>query len=638
MCGIAGIIDCGTGFGREEITRIALAMRDEMVHRGPDDAGVWVDDANVCALAHRRLSIIDLSPDGRQPMGNESGEVQVTFNGEIYNFEELRNGLQAKGHHFRSHSDTEILPHLFEYMDPTAVRQLDGMFSFGVWHSRLHKLLLARDPFGKKPLYYAKGNGWFAFASELHALRHVPGFDARVDSEALALYLLLQYVPHPWTIYRGARKLAPGSYLLLDPRRPVVAAAEGQNYFRFEAQDRIGQKRSFEQRVSELGELVKRAVSKRLVSDVPLGAFLSGGVDSSLVVATAVRELGRPLQTFSIGFEGTQETEHQFARDVARLLGTDHHEEIVKPDAVALVHDVAGRLDEPNGDSSCLPTLLLSRHARRFVTVALSGDGGDELFGGYSRYAATLAEAGDWRMRVARSLRSKRWFSPADAYLSPRWLTSQPEQVSRLMGGLPAEVETLLSRWRTLLNRPSRSLLHRMRTLDVATYLPGAVLSKVDRMSMQVSLEVRSPLLDRDIAEFASGLATDDCWRPPDVTKRILKALTKRYLPESLVDRKKMGFGLPANTWSKEEVLQLAGDALLAPASQLGSLLDRPSLRQWYQAQRQTSGFSIYQVWPFLVLELWLQRACEPARSEVDVAPAPISANGFIYEKSSLAE
>ncbi|HEU4683248.1 MAG TPA: asparagine synthase (glutamine-hydrolyzing), partial [Nitrospira sp.] len=409
MCGIAGLIDRGAGFGRTRLMEIVTRMRETMVHRGPDDAGLWTDEAGVCALAHRRLSILDLSPEGRQPMTNHDGSVVVTFNGEIYNFKAIRAVLEEKGHSFRSQSDTEILPYLFETMDPRHIDELDGMFAFGVWHRLTRRLLLARDPFGKKPLYYAEGPGWFAFASELQALRCVPGFDDTIDRDALAFYFLLQYVPAPWTIFRGAKKLAPGSYLLTDCADDAASDIRVCRHWAFRAKESafLGQ-RSPDKTVEDLRKVVLDAVEKRLISDVPLGAFLSGGVDSSLVVAMMTRELGHKVKTFSIGFEGTDETEHLMAREVAAYLGTDHHEQILKPNAVSLVPDIAAMLDEPNGDSSCLPTFLLCQYTRQFVTVALSGDGGDEMFGGYGRYRDTLLEASDWMGRLRRSIRTRR--------------------------------------------------------------------------------------------------------------------------------------------------------------------------------------------------------------------------------------
>ena len=625
MCGIAGLIDLGGGFGPDGLARIATAMRDTMVHRGPDAAGVWVDPDGRCALAHRRLSIIDLSADGRQPMGNADDSVQVTFNGEIYNFQGLRDDLIARGHQFHSHTDTEVIPHLFESFDPDQVKQLDGMFAFGVWHRATRRLLLARDPFGKKPLYYAQGPGWFAFASELQALTRVPGFDATIDADALAYYLLLQYVPAPFSIYRSVRKLLPGSTLVVTTDADALRVQEPQRYFRFaptEPKDRGGP--SFAEREEELRLRVREAVRKRLMSDVPLGAFLSGGVDSALVAAMVTQELGRPLSTFSIGFGGTKETEHEYAREVAHHLGTDHHEEILAPDALQLVHEIADRLDEPNGDSSCLPTYLLSRYTRQHVTVALSGDGGDELFGGYGRYRDTIMEQGNHLQRLVRALRNRRGYTPADGYLSPRWLTFQPEQVNLLTGGLPAAVAQSLAHWRAALNDPAQPLMHRMRRLDAETYRPGAVLPKVDRMSMQVSLEVRCPLLDRDLAELAQGMPLSACWQPPAETKRILKQLAIRYLPADWMNRRKMGFGLPSNAWSKEAALALARDLLLAPSSQLGGLLNAAAIKGVVEHQARPGCFSVYQIWPLLILELWLRRAAEGPAHGQRAIPTPL--------------
>ena len=612
MCGIAGIV-CEPGiFDTGQLRRIVTDMRDQMVHRGPDDAGVWVDPDGGCALAHRRLSIIDLSAEGRQPIGNEDGSVQVSFNGEIYNFQTLRDELIGKGHRFHSHTDSEVLPHLFETMDPARLHELDGMFGFAAWHRARRRLLLARDPFGKKPLYYARGQGWLAFASELQALARVPGFDPAIDRDALALYLLLQYVPAPFSIYRAAKKLQPGSYLSVDLAQERLAEATPTRWFQFEAVEppALGGP-SFDERIEELRPRILAAVKKRLISDVPLGAFLSGGVDSGLVAAMVTQELREPLKTFSIGFAGTDESEHHYAREVARHLGTEHHEDLLQPDALQLVQEIADRLDEPNGDSSCLPTYLLCRYTRAHVTVALSGDGGDELFGGYGRYRDTLNEQGSRLDRLKRIVRNRRGYKPADGYLSPRWLMFQPEQVDSLVGGLSPDVRSILDDWRGQLNDPRQPLLHRMRNLDAETYMPGAVLAKVDRMSMQVALEVRCPLLDRDVAAYAQGLPTSACWQPPAETKRLLKALTERYLPRAWLDRPKMGFGLPSNAWSKEAMLDLARELLAAPDSQLGQLLAPDTLHEVVERQAQPGCFSIYQLWPLLILELWLRKAAD---------------------------
>jgi len=336
--------------------------------------------------------------------------------------------------------------------------------------------------------------------------------------------------------------------------------------------------------------------------------FFRGGVDSSLVVAMMAKELGRPVKTFSIGFEGTEETEHLFARQVAEHLGTEHHEKTLKADAVSLVPQVAFMLDEPNGDSSCLPTFLLCQYTKQFVTVALSGDGGDEMFGGYGRYRDTLLESNNWVSRIARSLKTGKWVTPADGYLSPRWFIFQPEQVRDLMGEQRRSIQDCLANWRRQLNDSRQPLVHRMRNLDVETYLPGAVLAKVDRMSMQVSLEVRCPLLDRAVAEFAQSVSASLCWQPPDQTKLILKRLAERYFPPSWIHRKKMGFGLPSNAWSREDMLDLARDSLLSQSGAVAGLVDRSALVALINRQSLPGQFSIYQIWPLLILEFWLRK------------------------------
>jgi asparagine synthase (glutamine-hydrolysing) len=319
------------------------------------------------------------------------------------------------------------------------------------------------------------------------------------------------------------------------------------------------------------------------------------------------------VQTFSIGYRDTDETEHHYAQEVATHLGTRHHEHLLMPDALELIEHLARVLDEPNGDSSCLPTFLLSKYTRQFVTVALSGDGGDELFGGYGRYGVTINEMGSWWERTKIRWRGRTTPTAADRYLSPRWLILQPEQVAALTGGMPDGAARTIARWRALLDDESRPLIHRLRNIDAEYYMPGAVLAKVDRMSMQSSLEVRCPLLDRDVAAFARELPARHCWQPPDVGKFLLKRLAERYLPHGVIHRRKMGFGLPTQSWSRDKMLGMAEDALGAPSSVLAGLLDRDALRRMLDAQHVAGQFSIYQVWPLLLLELWL-RAHVPGR------------------------
>lgn len=621
MCGICGIVDHAGRIPRDELARLTVAMRDEIVHRGPDDAGLWISEPGpgvAVALGHRRLSIIDLSPDGRQPMGNEDGSVQVTFNGEIYGYQELRRRLEQDGHRFRTRTDTEVLAHLFESCDPrglaTKVDALDGMFAFAAWNLHEQRLLLARDPFGKKPLYWLHRDGITAFASELRCFRHVPGFRDDLDPEALAEYLLVQYCHAPRSIYAQVRKIEPGCFALVDFSAGTPRVVQ-ERYWRFEARGPATQPlgRAIDAEADALQELIVRAVDKRLMSDVPLGAFLSGGVDSSLVVAVMRQDLNRPVESFSIGFSDTEDTEHEFARETARMLGTTHRDDVLRPDVMSLVHTIAEGLDEPNGDSSCLPTYLLCRHARQFVTVALSGDGGDELFGGYGRYRDTLNDFGSRWARLKHRLRGRPSARASDLYLSPRWLIWQPEDAAELLTGdpsmaLPGAAAEEIARWRRDLDDPRHPLMHRMRTLDATTYMPGAVLAKVDRMSMLHSLEVRCPLLDKDVAAFAMGLSADACWRPPAETKRILKHLASRYLPKEWMHRRKMGFGVPANSWSPAPFLAMARECLLAPDARTAAFLDRPALTRRIDHMEHPGCFSIYRLWPLVVLELWLRR------------------------------
>ncbi|HMF14372.1 MAG TPA: asparagine synthase (glutamine-hydrolyzing), partial [Gemmataceae bacterium] len=520
--------------------------------------------------------------------------------------------LTAQGHHFATRTDTETLCHLFEGDPVHAVGRLQGMYAFAAWNAKCRELVLARDGFGKKPLYYAKAGGVLAFASELRALERVPGICGDIDAIAIQEYLLLQYVHAPRTIYRQVCKLEPGTLLRVRfpaGRSPVLTPHRHFTFTADEPRRERGKKPVDEATaLSELRCLVVQAVQDRLVADVPLGAFLSGGIDSSLVVGVMAKELGVRARTFSIGFKDAPDSEHHAARQVAEALGTDHHEMIVDPSAVDLLPTIAAALDEPNGDSSCLPVYLLSEFTRRHVTVALSGDGGDELFGGYRRYSDTLAEARDpWR-HVRSVRRWRRIWTAGTSYVSGRWLHMPEETLVPMTGPLHPEAAGLLARWRRHLNDRARPLIHRMRMLDVESYLPGAVLAKVDRMSMQFALEVRCPLLDVRLARWASRLPDDWC-HDGFQSKRLLKRLAANYLPRQIIERPKMGFGLPERAWSKDRLLDLADDLLLGSGSQLLGHLDRAGMKRYLQVQRLPDCFSVFQVWGMLVLEQWLRRA-----------------------------
>lgn len=618
MCGIVGVIDYEGRYGATQLRTLTEAMRDRMIHRGPDDAGLWSsDDGRVC-FGHRRLSIIDLRPEGRQPMRNEDGDVAVTFNGEIYNFQGIRQDLLDRGHRFTSRTDTEILCHLFENMDdPEAdVKKLSGMFAFAAWSQRRREVVLARDPFGKKPFYYFQHGGFFAFASELRCLQVLGGELGPIDPAAIQEYLLLQYVHAPRSIYQNVKKLEPGTFMHLKFDDKTCFVKAKKRYFEFKAAEprlwEAGRSVNEERAVEGLRGHLIDATRDRLISDVPVGAFLSGGNDSSVVVAIMAKELGIKAQTFSIGFANSPASEHTVAAEIAKILGTEHHEYIVDPSAVEQVSTIVDALDEPNGDSSCLPVYLLSEFARKRVTVALSGDGGDEMFGGYGRYTHTYREARSLAFRLRWLKHNKRWWSAADAYLSDRILTMNVPTLEKLAGSLHPDVAALMASMRGSIASTGKNVLHSLRNLDAATYMPGAVLAKVDRMSMQFALEVRSPFLDRRIADWAATLPAS-VMNDTEVSKLLLKKLALRYLPRDIVYRPKQGFGLPDRCWSQDLLLDLADGLLLGGGSQLTSHLDTGKLRDHLRTQRDKNNFNVYQIWELIVLEKWLRNAASGA-------------------------
>ncbi|MBO6664898.1 MAG: asparagine synthase (glutamine-hydrolyzing) [Roseitalea sp.] len=581
--------------GVESGCQIAKRMADAIAYRGPDDSGVWASPDGRTVLSHRRLSILDVSSSGHQPMTSQSGNSTIVFNGEIYNFQEIRDRLEASGTRFRSGSDTEVLLELLEQRGEDGIGELDGMFAFA-WHDkRSGRTLLARDNFGEKPLYYTDTKHYFAFASELHALTLLPDFDARIDSHSIAQYLTYQYVPGADTIYASARKLPPGSILSID----ATGERHIERRYRFEVQPAEGRTRSIADAADELEDILKRSVRQRLVSDVPLGAFLSGGVDSSVVVALAMRMVDRPLKTFTIGFEGADDSEHFDAAAMAEMLGTEHYEKILAPDGIALCERIGTVLDEPNGDSSCLPTSLLSEYTREHVTVALSGDGGDELFGGYGRYFATIDE-----QQKKRAHGGMEWWTPGTAYWSSRILVYPESEVEMLAGSVPTQLAETLRGMRADFDGDGRPLIHYMREADAANYMPGAVLAKVDRMSMQSSLEVRAPLIGREVAAFAERLNADECVSD-GAGKLVLKEVAGRYIPREWLDRPKRGFGLPMGIWSAAALLPAARELLLSEDTRLHGWIGPDRIAAYLN--RMEADFSAYRVWSLLVLEYWLR-------------------------------
>ncbi len=602
MCGIAGILQFERHHGPEEMARFAQAMASTIAHRGPDDAGVWVSDDGLCALSHRRLSIIEPSPVGHQPMHAADGRAVISFNGEIYNYLELRPELEARGRRLRTRTDTEVLIEAVREWGGLAFPRLDGMYAFALYDLDRRALWLARDAFGEKPLYYLNDGKRLAFASELHALQQLPFFDASIAEEGLAEYLCFTYVGAPRTLYRNVAKLPPGSYLRVeaDGRSAV------QRYFEFAPGREPGQEeRSLDDLSDELEEILVRLIRRRLISDVPLGAFLSGGVDSSTVCALVRKKLGVPLETFSIGFVGSAESEHEQAQRYAEYLGTRHHMREIAPDATDFLLHAGDHLDEPNGDSSCLPTFLLSAFARERVTVAVSGDGGDEMFGGYGRYFHALRR----KTRVQRRGRGGRAAEVGRFYYDGMQFFGD-EHLRELFGRVPGELGAHLDRLRTYVERDHGrpDLLMRLRKTDVDHYLPGAVLAKVDRMSMQHGLEVRTPFLSIELARFAEKLPTSALYRDNE-GKVLLKHLAARYLPREWLDLPKRGFGLPVSqAWGQRELLDVVGSLLEDGDSVLAGALGRDRVARFLARQRDPKQTQIYQLWAIGILESYLRR------------------------------
>ena len=593
MCGICG--ELRTAGGATSPERI-VGMRDSLVHRGPDAKGLYLSPDRRIGLGFRRLRIIDLGPSADQPMTNEDGTVRLVFNGEIYNFRALRNELERKGHRFRSRSDSEVIVHLYEEEGIAAIAQLDGMFAIAIWDERERRLVLARDRAGKKPLFYAHANGSFVFASEIKAFFHLDDHQIEVDPEAVPQYFIHGYVPSPRTLYRGVRQLEPATTMVVDCDGGVTREV----YWRIQLRTAAarGSRAPGEREASEkVRELLTRAVERRLISDVPLGAFLSGGLDSTIVVGLMSQLTGAPVRTFSIGFEGDPAyDETSYAQEVAQKFKTDHTEFKDTPSAVDLVDTLIWHHDGPFGDASAIPTYIVSRLTRQDVTVVLNGDGGDELFAGYVRFAAGVAAerlprrlrrplqavldylpfATDDKHVLARARRfvqamnlplydrMTRWsslfFDDLDQLLSPDLLASIPPV--RRLEYLDAEREQMggLSTLGVLLHANFRS------------YLLDDLLVKVDRCAMANSLEARSPFLDTALIEYV-GTLPDSMKLQGLQTKVILRKAFQDLVPASVTKRSKMGFGVPLGAWFRTDLKDYVRDLLLDPSARYRTFL-----------------------------------------------------------------
>jgi asparagine synthase (glutamine-hydrolysing) len=653
MCGIAGFFRPGPL--EPDAPRLAQSMGDALRHRGPDDRGEWLDGEAGIALAHRRLAILDLSAAGAQPMCSADGRWVVAYNGEIYNHLVLRSELEATGRApaWRGHSDTEtLLAAISAWGLRQALEKSVGMFALALWDRDARTLTLARDRLGEKPLYYGVHRGTLLFGSELAALHRHPRFEDEIDRGALALLLRYGYVPAPWSIHASVRKLPPGC--LLTMRTPADATAAPVPYWSALAHALEGQRDplalSDDEAVDELERLLRQSLQGQRVADVPIGAFLSGGIDSSLVVAVMQSLSGGGVRTFTAGFDDPAHDESVHARAVAAHLGTRHTEfRLTEPEALATVRELPRLFSEPLGDASQIPTHLVCRLARSAVTVAISGDGGDELFWGYERYrwAGRIASVPSWLRRAGAALMRPLPATTWAATLAPveRWLPAElrgPMRADRLRKLLEvvsasdddAVYRLVLSPWpadcrlvRRPAERPSvldaeapalRSLDERMMLLDLRSYLPDDVLTKVDRAAMAASLETRVPLLDHRIVEFALRLPMHQK-RRDGRSKWLLRRLLDRHVPRHLIDRPKMGFGIPIHDWLRGGLRDWAESLLAEDRLRAAGLVDpAPIRRTWAEHLAGTHDWG-YRLWPLLVFEGWRDHragSTHAARSE----------------------
>jgi asparagine synthase (glutamine-hydrolysing) len=619
MCGIAGYVDSPgvkSPLDADGTNELIQRMCDVMRHRGPDDQGFFVDSG--VALGMRRLSIIDLST-GHQPMHNEDRSVWIVFNGEIYNFQQLRDELAAAGHRFYTASDTETIVHAYEEWGDAAIGRLRGMFGLAIWDARSRSLLLARDRVGIKPVHYSIVDGRLYFASEIKSLLDVPGFPRDLDLDAVDHYLSFLYTPRDGSIFKHVRKLPPGHLLRWQDGRAAV-----QQYWQLPADERFDG--SEQDAVSQLRAVLTDAVRSHLVSDVPLGAFLSGGIDSSVVVGLMAQTSAGRVKTFSIGFDEPEFDELEHARRVARHFGTEHHEFVVKPDGVAILDRLVSHFDEPFADPSAIPTWYVSEMARRHVTVVLSGDGGDELFGGYDRYVphprvlafdrysprALRRVAAIAAARLPQGARGRNFLRHVGRDEQGRYIDSisffaaddkralLSREVTRVLDRTDPEVR-LARHFERYVQLPWPSQMMRF---DAETYLPEDVLTKVDRMSMAHSIESRVPLLDNEVIAFAASLPSS-LKIAKGLRKRVLKQVAAALLPREIVDRPKQGFGVPLGVWFRGNLRELFADTLLSPASLQRGYFNPVFVRRLVDAHLSGRRDHTWRLWQLVVFERW---------------------------------
>ncbi len=635
MCGIAGIFATKAS-APADVSVMIDRMIKTIGHRGPDDRGTWVGQG--MALGHARLSIIDLSAAGHQPMSSEDGNLQIVFNGEIYNFMELRAELHELGYHFKSHTDTEVILNGYHCWGEQVFRRLRGMFAIALWDQRTGKLVLARDRIGKKPLFYAWHGEVFLFGSEIKAILAWPGFKREPDYEAIHHYLTLQYIPAPWSAFKGVKKLPQASYMVVDRN----GQTDMQKYWTLSEPSQAHHRPPMELK-EELVTLLDETVRLRMVADVPLGAFLSGGVDSSAIVAMMARHSSGRVKTFCIGFDEADYDERAYARVVAERYDTDHHEMVVRPDAAAVLPLLTWHYNEPFADPSAIPTYYVAQIARQHVTVVLNGDGGDESFLGYGRYTQCLRT--EWISGLPRPLRqlASRMvrFIPPDVNryralrVTRRWLSYLSEKDSRRyapsiayfyehdkFAGYDRQLRPFLGHSSLDLLEPyfqqSRSYVGGAAWADIHTYLPDDLLVKVDVASMAHGLEARSPFLDHELMEWAARIPSSQKMER-GVTKAILKSALEPFLPNEILYRPKMGFGVPIDEWLKGELKEFAHDTLLSTQARQRGLIT-PAYVQT-MLDEHCGGICLHhtRLWALLMLELWFRMWIDPA--EVPLSP-----------------
>lgn len=621
MCGIAGHISFSAPVSRNFVAQMVHRIR----HRGPNDEGLWSSTRGECTLGHARLSIIDLSPLGHQPMVDPTTGNSIVFNGEIYNFQSLRKQCEAAGDSFKSHSDTEVILALYRRYGERCIDKLRGMFAFAIWDESRRSVFFARDRVGKKPFNYALVDGAFVFCSEIDPLARHPLVSQEMDNEALEFYLQCQYIPAPWTIYKQIRKLPPAHFGVLDREGLKI-----KQYWDVSYKSKLAI--SEEDAIDGLEERLTEAVRLRMVSDVPLGALLSGGVDSSLIVALMAKLSGEQVSTFSIGFREEAFNELPFARQVAELCGTSHYPEIVEENVAELLPLIARHYGEPFADSSAVPSFLVSQAARRHVTVAMNGDGGDELLGGYPRYslsgikmcvasvmpdafspstlsalATRLAPVSNIPSRVIRKLltefawpelRSINMYSGSwDDRL--RFSLMKLNQASKLL-------PTWRAQWLAGAKEHADNAIDRMLWHDNRTYLPGDLLTKMDIASMHCGLETRSPFLDHEVIEYCAALPARHKVNG-GITKYLIKKLTERYFPREFVHRKKMGFAIPVADWLRGPLRPLLEDTLRN--KDLMAPLDQSVIVQTLDQFLNQNIGSSPRLWTLLMYGVWRRHA-----------------------------